>query len=137
MKSLKIDPIDTDVLYYPRVRDIGQIIQHPEGGEKTFSAVQIKNIAPPFIHYDADTSFGSGGSPVITVVGDKGVLVALHCTRVLSTPVSQSYKKGVLICEILNNLRTGVCKYCHHKVNGLNPGVSIDVCEMISSRLVL
>ena len=71
------------------------------------------------------------------MVGDKGVLVALHCTRVLSTPVSQSYKKGVLICEILNNLRTGVCKYCHHKVNGLNPGVSIDVCEMISSRLVL
>ena len=128
MKSLKIDPIDTDVQYYPRVLDIVHIIQHPEGREQHFSADTIKNIARPFIHYNADTLLGSSGSPVITVVGDKCVLVALHCKGVHSTPVSQPYNKGVLILEILNHLRTGICKYCRHKVN-----VSIHVCEMRSS----
>ncbi len=69
-----------------------------------FSFGEIKEVQAQWICYDADTSFGSSGSPVFNA--RNGKLIAIHLTRSTSPPL---FNKGLKLTEILEQLRNSDC----------------------------
>ena len=117
MKSLKIEPIVADFSYYPGISNLLHIIMTREGHTYCTTTYHVKNIDYPFIEHNLDLNSDLGvsvaGSPVIAVVDDKCVLIALHNN--IRDPFNGLSLKSVTIFQILGHLKTGKCKYCQRK----------------------
>ena len=99
---VNLRPVEPSLVYR---LDIISIPQHPEGKPKRFNQGKVCKIELHFIHYDADTSPGSSGSPVFFSESKDYRVLALHKGSISRD--GGLVNRGIFINAILSDANDG------------------------------
>lgn len=93
------------------------VIQHPKGGTKkvVLNRTEVTGLYKDYVRYNADSDYGSSGSPVFNTDWQ---LVGLH-HAVIKREDSQFFsneQQGIRICQIIDDLKKR--SVSHHKLKG-------------------
>ena len=89
-----------------KVDDIIHIPQHLEGKQKRISYSKVCGVTDTEVFYEADTSHGSSGSPVLYSQNNDMHVLALHKSGGVTLYNGKEANKGILMSAILNHLRS-------------------------------
>lgn len=89
---------------FVQVDEVIHIPQHLEGKPKRISFSKVCGITDTEVFYEADTSHGSSGSPILYSQSNDMHVLALHKCGGVTMYNGKEANKGILMSAILNHL---------------------------------